>query len=292
MQAPSNAATLREGYRLSPRALVVYPAAVIMALVVLAPIVFMILVAFQPRSVAGTLTLPAQLNAQSFIDVWRTVALANYLKNSILVSLTTAIASGILGFGAAYVIARFRFRMRQLFKLSLLACYIMPGIVLLIPLYLIYIRIQDALGITLVGTPPILILTYMTFSLPYTIWLLTGYLASLPVEIEEAAGIDGATRLQTLRLVIFPLALPGLVVTGIFSFLLAWNDVLFASVLTTTDSRTVGMGLEVFIATAESGPPQWNNLMAAGLIAALPAVLLFLFIQRYLIGGLTAGAVK
>jgi multiple sugar transport system permease protein len=277
----------------APQQILIYLLAAFFTLLVLLPLVYMVLVALQPAEVAGTVLVPKKWDWYSFVDIWSTIDLANYLKNSLVVSLVTAAASSVVGFGAAYVLGRFRFRFRETFRISLLACYTTPGIVLLIPLYVVYIGIQDLIAVNFVGSRYLLILTYLTFSLPYTIWMLTGYLASLPDEIEEAAAVDGANRLQILRRVVFPLALPGLVVTAIFSFLMSWNDVLFASVLTNTDTRTVGMGIESFVSTtADGGVPQWNNLMAASLVTALPAVVLFLFIQRYLIGGLTAGSVK
>lgn len=263
------------------------------ALVVLLPVAYMFLVAMQPIEVAGSTLAPDRLSLTSFIDVWSAIDLAGYLANSLIIATITALASSVVGFGAAYVLARFRFRFRNFLRLSLLACYTTPGIVLLIPLYVIYVQIQNAVSVQIIGSHALLILTYMSFSLPYTIWMLSGYLTTLPADVEEAAAIDGATRFQTLVRIILPLTLPALVVTAIFSFVLAWNDVLFASVLTKNDTRTVGIGMQLFVSTAaDGGLPQWNNLMAAGIITAVPAVVLFILIQRYLISGLTAGSVK
>jgi ABC-type glycerol-3-phosphate transport system permease component len=272
---------------------VIYPASIVFFLAVMLPVAYMVLVALQPMEVAGTTLWPREWSVSAFTDVWRTIDLAGYLRNSLIVSVSTAVASSVIGFGAAYVLARFRFKAREFLRMSLLACYTTPGIVLMIPLYVVYVQIQNALTVHIIGTLPLLILTYLSFSLPYTIWMLTGYLSTLPTEVEEAAAIDGASRIQTLTKVVFPLAVPAVAVTAVFSFVLAWNDVLFASVLTTNDTRTVGSGMQIFVSTAtEGGLPQWNNLMAAGIITALPAVILFLIVQRYLISGLTAGSVK
>jgi multiple sugar transport system permease protein len=294
---PRSPATTRNRTRLERRRRVspwvVYPAAAVFVLIVMLPVGYMVSVAAQPMSTAGTMLWPQQWDLSAFIDVWQQIDLAGYLRNSLIVSLSTAVASALLGFGSAYVLARFRFRGREVLRMSLLACYTTPGVVLMIPLYVVYVQIQNALSIHIIGTLPLLVLTYLSFSLPYTIWMLAGYLTALPVEVEEAAAIDGASRLQTLTRVVFPLALPAVAVTAVFSFVLAWNDVLFASVLTTNATRTVGAGMQVFVSTAaEGGLPQWNNLMAAGIITALPAVILFLLIQRSLISGLTAGSVK
>ncbi|GAB3003101.1 carbohydrate ABC transporter permease [Amycolatopsis acidiphila] len=270
-----------------------YGFGLVFLLLVLVPIGYMVLVSLQPSDVAGTTLSVQGLSPRAFVDIWSVIDLAGNLENSIVVATCTAVLSSIVGFGAAYVLSRFRFRGRDALRLSLLACYSTPGIVLVIPLYAIYVQIQNALGVKLIGSPPVLILTYMSFSLPYTIWMLTGYLVSIPEELEEAAALDGATRLQTLRKVVFPLARPAMVVTAIFAFVLAWNDVLFASVLTSDTTRTVGVGIQAFVsASADGGLPQWNNLMAAGLVTSLPPVLVFVFVQRYLISGLTAGSVK
>lgn len=145
----------------------------------------------------------------------------------------------------------------------------------------------------LVGTYNGVIITYLTFSLPFATWLLVSYLANIPLDIEEAAMIDGATRLQTLWRIIVPLALPGLVVALVFSFLTGWNDVLFASVLTSPETQTVGVQLQVFSASQEGGAlPLYGQLMSAALISGLPVVILYMVFQKYLIGGLTAGSMK
>lgn len=292
-KAPPRPARTNRARRRGPAKSVLYVVGALFALMVLLPVAYMVLVALQPIEVAGSTLAPDRLSLTAFFEVWNTIDLTGYITNSLIVSTITAAASSLVGFGAAYVLARFRFRLRNFLRLSLLACYTTPGIVLLIPLYVIYVQIQNAVGLQIIGSRGLLILTYMSFSLPYTIWMLTGYLTTLPADLEEAAAIDGANRFQTLARIVFPLALPAIVVTAIFSFVLAWNDVMFASVLTKDDTRTVGVGMQLFVSTAaEGGLPQWNNLMAAGIITAVPAVVLFLLIQRYLVTGLTAGSVK
>jgi ABC-type glycerol-3-phosphate transport system permease component len=267
--------------------------ALVFGLLALVPVAYMLLVSLQPTDIAGSTLSVGNLTLQAFADIWSIIDLAGNLQNSLVVATCTAVASSIVGFGAAYVLSRFRFRFRDTLRLSLLASYSTPGIVLMIPLYTIYVQIQNAIGVKLIGSTPVLILTYMSFSLPYTIWMLSGYLSSIPAELEEAAALDGATRMQTLRKVVFPLARPAIVVTAIFAFVLAWNDVLFASVLTSDTTQTVGVGIQAFAsASADGALPQWNNLMAASLVTSLPPVVVFILIQRYLISGLTAGSVK
>jgi multiple sugar transport system permease protein len=164
---------------------------------------------------------------------------------------------------------------------------------LLLPLFVMFISIQSLLPIKLVGSYTGVIITYLTFSLPFATWMLITYLANIPLDIEEAAMIDGATRVQTLWRVIIPLALPGLVVSLVFSFLTGWNDVLFASVLTSPDTQTAAVQLQVFSAVQEGGAlPLYGQLMSAAIVSSLPVVILYMVFQKYLIGGLTAGGVK
>ncbi|TMC11282.1 MAG: carbohydrate ABC transporter permease [Chloroflexi bacterium] len=192
--------------------------------------------------------------------------------------------------GAGYVVARFRFRFRNAFRVSLLATHTVPGVLLLLPLFVVYVIVQQALSVRIVGSYFGVVLTYMTFALPFSIWMLSVYVASLPGEIEEQALVDGATRFEVLRHVTFPLAVPGMVVTFVFSFLLAWNDVLFASVLTSPATRTVSVGLQSYL--AENQLPLWNQLMAASIVSAVPAVVLFMVVQRWIVAGLASGSLK
>jgi ABC-type glycerol-3-phosphate transport system permease component len=166
----------------------------------------------------------------------------------------------------------------------ILVTQMLPGTLLVIPLYLLF----KQLG--LLDTHVGLILAYATFALPFSIWMLKGYFDTIPVEIEEAAIVDGCSRLQALARIVLPLSLPGLTVTAMFAFILAWNDLVLAVTLTTDPAlRLDAVGLASFI--GEYGTP-WGQIMAASTVSSLPILLLFLFAQRYLLAGLTAGAVK
>lgn len=269
-----------------------YVLALVLVVFVLAPVALMVSLAFQTTATAGSGQLiPAVWHWQTFIEMWQTIPLATYLKNSIIVATITGSFAAVLGMGAGYVVGRFRFRFRDLFRGSLLATHLIPGVLILLPLFVMLVLIQQAIHVTIIGSYFGLILTYMTFALPFAIWLSSIYVASLPAELEDAAMIDGATHFQVLRYIIFPLSLPGLVVTFIFAFLLAWNDVLFASVMTSPDTRTLGVGLQYYLAENYSFP-RWNELMAASLVSAIPAALLFFLVQRYLVTGLASGGVK
>jgi len=257
---------------------------------VLTPVIYMMLVALHPAaSVAGGSLIPSSWHWQTFVEMWQTVDLARYLRNSLIIATLTGVCASLLGLGAGYVVGRFRFRYRHMFRVSLLATHFVPGVLVLLPLFVMYIVIQQALHVTIVGTYFGVVLTYMTFALPYAIWILSIYIAGLPVELEDAAMTDGASRLEVLRRIVLPLSLPGLVVTFIFSFLLAWNEVLFASVLTSPETRTLGVGLQYYLAENYAFP-QWNQLLGASITSALPAVLLFLPVQRYIVTGLIGGS--
>lgn len=278
------AATLRASWR--------YGLAAAYLVFVLAPFLYMALIALQTDAAAGVGDLiPTQPQWNNFGRIWQTVDLGLYLRNSLIVSTSTGAAASLLALGAAYVVARFRFPFRGVFRTSLLATQTVPGILLLLPLFVIYIIIQRATEFRIVGTYWGLVLTYMTFALPFAIWLLSVYVKSLPVELEEQAMVDGANRFQVIRHVTLPLAVPGIVVTFVFSFLLAWNDILFASVLTSPETKTLGPGLQFFVSESFS-IPYWNLLMAASLVVAVPAMILFLVVQRYIVAGLAAGSIK
>jgi ABC-type glycerol-3-phosphate transport system permease component len=281
----------RRRWQAPARPALLYLVAILYSLFVLLPVVYMVLVAFQPASTAGTTIVPKVWYWRTFVDVWQTIALARYLTNSVIISVATGVCSSVLALGAGYVVARFRFRLRNTFRISLLASHTIPGILLLLPLYVMFVVIHDTIGIQLVGTYYGVVITYMTFGLPFAIWMLSVYIVSLPVELEEQAMVDGASRLGVLRWITFPLALPGMVVTFIFSFLLAWNDVLYAEVLTNQATRTLGVALQYYAAETYS-LPLWNELMAASIVSAIPAVVLFMLFQRWIVTGLFSGSLK
>lgn len=269
-------------------------AILLLAVFVLIPVAYMLLLSMTPdiEINAGGL-LPSHWALDNYVQMWSTINLAQGLSNSLLVSLSASLIAVVLAVGAAYVITRFHFRGRVAYLYSLVGLQAIPNVMLLLPLFVVFISLQSLLQVKLVGTYTGVIITYLTFSLPFATWMLITYLANIPLDIEEAALIDGATRLQTLWRIIVPLALPGLVVALVFSFLTGWNDVLFASVLTTPETQTVAVQLQVFSASQEGGAlPLYGQLMSAALVSSLPVVILYMVFQKYLIGGLTAGGVK
>lgn len=258
------------------------------------PIAYTILLSVTPDAeIGGDNLLPSQWAFGNYQQMWSTVNLQQGLLNSVFISLVASAIAVILAVGAAYVITRFKFRGRRPYLYSLIGLQTVPGVMLLLPLFVLFASIQAVLHFRLVGTYQAVIITYLTFALPFATWLMVSYLGSIPVDLEEAALVDGATRLQALWQVIVPLALPGLVVALVFSFLTGWNDVLFASVLTSPETRTIAVQLQTFSSAQEGGAlPLYGQLMSSAVVSALPVVILYMVFQRFLIGGLTAGGVK
>ncbi|EPZ41852.1 carbohydrate ABC transporter permease [Alicyclobacillus acidoterrestris] len=267
---------------------------VIFGLAILLPMAYVILISLTPDTeVGGGAIFPTHIAWNNYAMMWQTVHLASDIKNSILIAGVTGICATVIALGAAYVIARFQFRGRKTFLYALVTMQTIPQVMMLLPLFVIFVIIQNAISVHLVGQYYTVIITYMTFALPFACWLLLSYMANIPVDLEEAGLMDGCTRLQVLRYVVLPLVLPGMVVTFVFSFLLAWSDVLFASVLTGPATQTVAVGLQAYIASGDAGGDVlWGQLMAASLTSGIPIVIIFLFLQKYIIGGLANGAVK
>jgi ABC-type glycerol-3-phosphate transport system permease component len=221
------------------------------------------------------------------------VALAAGLLNSFIAAFSAGLIATIFGLGAAFCLTRFKFRGRGPYLNSLVGLQSVPGVMIILPLFVMFSSIGSAIGIQIVGTRPALIVTYLTFAIPFATWLLVTYLRQIPISFEEAALLDGLSRFGALRKIIFPLALPGMIISLVFSLLVGWNDVLFASVLTVPATQTVAIKLQVFAATTEGGAlPLYGQLMAASLISSAPVVILYMVFQRQLVGGLSAGGEK
>jgi ABC-type glycerol-3-phosphate transport system permease component len=258
------------------------------------PIAFMLLLSVTPDPEIGTGSLiPSHWAFDNYARMWSTVNLGRGLANSLVICGISSTVAVVFAVGAAYVLSRFDFRGRFPYLYSLIALQSVPHVMLLLPLFVLFSSIQTAIPFRLIGTYQGPVITYLTFALPLATWLMVSYLSSIPVELEEAALVDGATRFQALSKVVVPLALPGMVVALVFSFLVGWNDVLFASVLISPDTRTLAVELQTFSAAQQGGSlPLYGQMMGASVVSALPVVILYMVFQRYLIGGLTAGGVK
>jgi len=233
--------------------------------------------------------IPTHITFSPYVQIWTTIPLLHYFVNSVIVSVTSTVVAVLLATFAGYAISRFEFRGRKIFSLAVLSTQMFPGILFLLPLYLIYVNVGQAIGISLYGSYLGLIITYLTFALPFAVWMLAGFFSSIPRDIEEAALVDGSSHWGALFRIVLPVARPGIVAVSVFAFMTAWGEVLFASVLTTSSTRTLAIGLQEY---ATQGNTDWNQLMAASVVVSLPVVIGFLALQRYLVRGLTSGSVK
>jgi multiple sugar transport system permease protein len=255
------------------------------------PLYVLVVTSVKPlENVRGTFTwLPERVTLQPYVDMWTTIPLARYLTNSLIVTTTATVLALVVAVLAAYPLSRLRFRGKRLFSMTVLSTQMFPGILFLLPLFLIFVRLEDFTGIEFTGSYTGLIITYLTFALPFSIWMLAGYFSAIPEGLEEAAMIDGTGRIGALVRVILPVARPGILAVGVFAFITAWGEVLFASVLTDTETRTLSIGLKLYTSQTDT---LWNELLAASLTISLPVVVAFMLVQRYLVSGLSAGAVK
>src|SRR5919112_3052274 len=233
--------------------------------------------------------VPSQVTLRPYLEMWETVPLARYFLNSLIVSTFSTVIAVLLAILAAYAISRYRFRGRGPFRFLILSTEMFPGILFLLPLFVIFVNIEQITGIKFYGSYTGLIITYLTFALPFSIWMLVGFFDSIPRELEEAAMVDGATALGALFRVLVPVSTPGIVAVAIFAFITAWGEVLFASVLTDDATRTLAVGLRNY---AIQSNVYWNQLMAAAIVVSIPVVAGFLALQRYLVQGIAAGGVK
>lgn len=225
----------------------------------------------------------------NYIDMWRNVNFGLYLKNSLIICGFTMVFAMIFATFAAYALSRFRFPGADIFSNAILATQMVPMIMYLIPLYIMFVRFTIMTGIPVKGTYPGMILIYSAWFLPFSIWILRGFFAAIPKELEEAALIDGCSRLRVFWHIALPLAIPGIIATGIYVFLTAWDELMFAWVLTDADTMTIPVGIRLFVGNYQN---RFDLMMAAAVVATLPVVVLFFMLQRHIVRGLTAGAVK
>lgn len=254
---------------------------------VLFPVAWMISTAFKTEQEALAIPptwIPHQVTTFGFQYMWQMKPFVRYFFNSLLTAGPTAIFATLFGSFAAYAVSRFRFAYRKLFITVTLCTQMVPGILLVGP----YFKVLNRFG--LFNTHLGLILGYSAVSLPFCTWMLKGYFDSIPRELDEAALVDGCGKIGALFKVILPLSLPGIVATSVFSFLLAWGDLLWALCLTSSETMsTITLGIANSVGEFRV---IWPALMAAALIACLPSVVFYSLLQKYIIGGMTTGSVK
>ena len=228
---------------------------------------------------------PAEVSASNFVDVFTDQPFGRWLLNSTIVAAATTVFGVFLASTAGYAFSRFRFPGRRAGLMSFLVSQMFPGVLMLIPLYIIIVEWLN-LGSSFIG----LILVYSTTAIPFCVWMLKGYFDTIPRELEESAIMDGASPATIFIRIVLPLAKPAVAVTALFSFMTAWNEFVLAMTLMDQEEMyTAPVGLRFFVSGFSE---QWGYFAAGALVTAIPVVLLFMFLQKYLISGLTAGAVK
>jgi len=267
-------------------------AAIAVAVVTLFPIFWMVSTAFKPATEIYSLTprpLPSHPTWTNFANVLNGSVIGmpywTFLRNSLFVTVASVLVSSVIALLAAIAVARFRFRFRTTYLIMLLIVQMLPQQALVIALFLDFRRLN--LLDSLIG----LILLYITFALPVTIWMLRNFVAAVPRELEEAAAIDGAGPLQRFWKVLLPLVMPGLVTTSVFAFIFAWNEFVFATTFLGTDQAKYTLPVYVTYFFGK-GSVDWGAIMAASVLFTLPVMIFFLIMQRRLRTGLLAGAVK
>ena len=259
----------------------------IIGLIFISPYVEMLITSVKPKreiTAIPTEYLPTEWTWHNYIEVWTKIPLLGYIKSSFFIALMATLIVLVLAIPAAYYSARNKFRGRTIFLLLVLVTQMFSPTALVIGIF------REIVKFHLVDTYLALILVYAAFNMAFSIWILSSFFASIPVEIEEAAWIDGATRMQTLRKIILPLAIPGVVTAFIFTFIAAWNEFVIALTITSSvNHQPLTVGLTSLIGQYQV---QWNFLFTGSLIAIVPVVILFAAIEKYLVGGLTAGSVK
>ena len=267
--------------------------AVVIAVATIFPIYWMVLAAVKPPGEIQSLRQEPWTLAPSLDAFRRVIAVddfGRYFLNSLLVALVVVAVSGLIAFLAAVALTRFRFRFRTTILVLFLIAQMVPVEALTIPLFFL---VRD-LGATVPGiglnTLGSLMLVHTAFTLPFAIWMLRGFVAAIPDELDEAAQLDGAGRFTVLWRILFPLVAPGLAATSVFSFITAWNDFLFARtfIISATDRQTLPMALLVFFKPDEN---DWGAIMAASTLMTVPVLIFFLLVRRRLVAGL-GGAVK
>jgi N,N'-diacetylchitobiose transport system permease protein len=249
------------------------------------PVYLMVVTALNAEANAGSRTLwPDEWTWENFAFVVTEGGFGRYLANSLGVALATVLAGALLALLAAVAVARFRFRFRTSVLVMVLIIQMVPVEALVIPLFI------QARTLQMLDTLAGLVVVYLAFSLPFAIWTLRGFVAAVPVELEEAAYLDGASWGRMFRSVLLPLVAPGLVATSVFSFIVAWNEFIFAlTFMSDEENYTVAVGLRRFFGQHAT---DWGAVMAASTLITIPVMVFFVIAQKRLTDGLVAGAVK
>lgn len=267
--------------------LIVFILLILVVTLLVFPFGWMLSTAFKPPEEIFTPNprwIPLNPTFGNFTEILTRTPFPRYFWNSVMIAFITMLIALIFTIFAGYALSRYNFRGKSAFSLWLLVSQMFPPVLLIIPIFVLMLNLR------LVNTYPSLIITYATFSLPFSTWMLKAYFDTVPVELEEAAMVDGCNRLQTLTRIILPLAAPGIVTVALFIFILAWQEYMFALTLTrTTEMRTLPVGISLFLGEYRI---LWGSLMAGAVVVTAPVIVFFVYLQRYIVQGLTLGAVK
>lgn len=267
--------------------LLCYAAALSIVTFAMFPVLWALLTSLKPEADIVTATIryiPDRVTFENYVAIWTRSNFPTLIVNSAVVTLTTVVICVVIGTLASYAVARYRFHGRRELMLFYLVVRMFPAVMIIVPLFILMRSVgllDSRLGLAL---------AYTTFLLPVFIWMMKGFFDAVPSELEEAARIDGASRIGAMLRIVLPLVVGGLVATAVFVAIGAWNEFLFALMLTTsTGSRTWPVGLQLMVGEFQL---PWGALSAGGIISIVPVVVLFAIVQRAMVRGLTAGAVK
>jgi len=265
----------------------------LMALIVFVvafPLFWMISTSFKPKTeiyIQPPTLLPIHWTLQNYIDLLALTKFPYYYRNSVIVATCSTVLAIVVGSLAGYALSRFRFLGFKLYTRIILLTYMLPSVLLMIPLYVL------AVSVGLQDTLLALIIANTTSALPFAIWLLRAYFTTIPADLEEAAMIDGAGRLQAFSRVVLPLALPGIIATSLFAFTASWNEFLYALVFINTDTlRTLPVGINSWVGGGDSQMDVWSMLLAGAVLITAPVLVFYGFVQRHLVVDLSAGGTK
>jgi multiple sugar transport system permease protein len=263
-----------------------------LVLVTLSPVAWMVVASLSDYQdvVRGNLGAGAfHPKWKNYVDMRTEVDFLSFLRNSLIICGLTTLFSTVLASMAAYSLARFRFRGNHAFSVAVSTTQVIPGMLFFLPLYMLYIQIDDA-GVPVMNTYHGMVFLYTAMFTPASIWIMRGFFVSIPRDLEEAALLDGCSRLGTFIRIVLPISTPGIIATAAFVFLLAWDEVFFAWVLTSSpDVQTVPVGLRLYMGQHAT---RYDLMMAAAVVSVIPVLLTFFLTQRWFVKGLAAGAVK
>ena len=249
------------------------------------PTIWLILTSFKSR--VDTFAMPPKFFFDPILDNYAAVigdtAFIRYYLNSIIVAVTTSFLSLAVGLPAAYAFARFQWKHREQLAFWILSTRMAPPILVVLPFYLVFRNLG------LLNTRLALVLVYLTFNLAFVVWLMKGYFAAIPKDLEESARVDGAVRLRALIDIILPVSAPGIAACMVFTFITSWNEYFYALILSGTRSQTVPVAVNSFITLVGI---RWGEVTAAGTLILLPVVIFGILVKKHLISGLTMGAIK